>query len=184
MVGDYDADVLVLECGDDALYILHGYGVDSGEWFVEKYERRVYRHGACNLGTAALASRELDAEALAHLLQTELLDERLAPLGLILLAVCRHLEYGAYVVFDAQTAEYRGLLCQISDTHLCASVDGFVGQFDDLLVVLFEEDLAFVGGYQPHDHIKGSGLAGTVGAEQSDDLTLVDVDRDVIHDRA
>ena len=56
MVGDYDADVLVLECGDDALYILHGYGVDSGEWFVKKYERRVYRHGACNLGTAALAS--------------------------------------------------------------------------------------------------------------------------------
>ena len=40
----------------------------------------------------------------------------------------------------------------------------------------------FVGLDKPHDHVESRGLAGSVGAEQSDDLPLVDVDRDVVDD--
>lgn len=75
-------------------------------------------------------------------------------------------------------------LCEVSHTHLRASVYGLVGELDDALVVLLEEYLTLVGGDQTHNHIKGSGLSGTVGTKQSHDLALVDVNGDVIHHRA
>ena len=184
MVGDDDADILVFERGDDRLDVLHGDRVDAGEGFVEQDERRIDRHGAGDLRAAALAARKLDAHAFAHLLQAELLDERLDALGLILLRETGHFEYGADVVLDAQPAEDRSLLRQIPHAHLRAAVDRFVGQLGDAALVVFEEDFPLVRLYQPDDHVERGGLSRAVGPQQSDDLSLVDVDRDVVDDRA
>ena len=74
VVGDDDADVLVLQRADNALDILHGNGVHTGEGLVEQDEFRVDGDGTGNLGTAPLAAGELDTLALADLLQAELLD--------------------------------------------------------------------------------------------------------------
>ena len=163
------------------MYVFDGYGVDTRKWLVEKYECGVYCYGARYLRAAAFASRELYAEALAYLLQAELLYQGFAPLGLVLLAVGCHFEDGAYVVFDAQPAEYRCLLRQIAHSHLGAAVHRLVSELDGLPFVVFEKYLAFVRGYQPDDHIKGSGLAGAVGAQQSYDLALVYIYRDMIN---
>jgi len=182
VVGDDDADVLVLERRHDRLDVLHGDGVDAREGLVEQDERRVDGHRARDLRTAPFAARKLDAEALANLLQAELLDQRLDALGLVLLREIGHFEYGADVVLDRQAAEDRCLLCQVAHAHLGAFVDRLLGQFGDLAFVVLEEDAPFVGLDKPHDHVESRGLAGSVGAEQSDDLPLVDVDRDVVDD--
>lgn len=157
-------------------------GVDAREGLVEQDERRVDGHRARDLRTAPFAARKLDAEALAHLLQAELLDQRLDALVLVFLREIGHFEYGADVVLDRQAAEDRCLLCQVAHAHLGAFVDRLLGQFGDLAFVVLEEDAPFVGLDKPHDHVESRGLAGSVGAEQSDDLPLVDVDRDVVDD--
>ena len=140
VVGDDDADVLVLERRHDRLDVLHGDGVDAREGLVEQDERRVDGHRARDLRTAPFAARKLDAEALANLLQAELLDQRLDALGLVLLREIGHFEYGADVVLDRQAAEDRCLLCQVAHAHLGAFVDRLLGQFGDLAFVVLEED--------------------------------------------
>ena len=84
-------------------------------------------------------------------------------------------------ILDAQTAENRGLLRQIPHTHLGPAIDGLFGEFGYLAVVVFEKDLAFVGFDQADDHIERRGLAGSVRAQKTHDLTLVHVDRNVVH---
>ena len=184
MVGDDYADVLVLERRDDRLDVLHGDRVHAREGFVEQDEGRVDGHGARDLRAAALAARELDAEALADLLQAELLDERLDALGLVLLRVGGHLQHGADVLLDREPPEDRGLLRQVAHAQLGAAVDGQARELGDLLVVVLEEDATLVGLDESHDHVERRGLAGSVGSEQADDLSLIDVDGDVVHHRA
>ena len=167
----------------DRLDVLDGDRVHAREGFVEQDERRVDGHGARDLRAAAFTARKLDAEALADLLQAELLDQRFDALGLILLRIFGHFEHGAEVVLDRQAAENRRFLRQIAHAHLRALVDRFVGQLGDLSLVVFQKNASFVGLDESHDHIEGRGLARSVGAEQSDDLALIDVDRDVIDDR-
>ena len=176
MVGDDDADILVFERGDDRLDVLHGDRVHASERLVEQDEGRVDRHGACDLGTAPLAARELDAQALAHLLQAELLDEGLDALLLVLLRVGGHFEHGADVVLDRQAAEDRGLLRQVAHAELRPAVDGQFGELRDLLLVVLEEDLPGVGFDQPDDHVEGRGFPGSVRTQQTDDFALIHID--------
>ena len=179
MVGDNHADVLVLERGHDALDVLDGDRVDACERLVEQDEFRIDGYGARDFGPSALASRKLDAKALADFGQAELLDQVFEPLGLIVFRKVRHLQHGLDVVFDREPPEYRSLLRQIPHAFLGAFVYRFLG---DLLIL--EEDLTLVGLDQPDDHVERRRLAGAVGAEQPDDLALVDLDRNVVDDRA
>ena len=89
------------------------------------------------------------------------------------------MQHGLDVVFDREPPEYRSLLRQIPHAFLGAFVYRFLG---DLLIL--EEDLTLVGLDQPDDHVERRRLAGAVGAEQPDDLALVDLDRNVVDDRA
>ncbi len=184
MVGDDDADVLLLEGGNDRLDVLHGNGVHAGEGFVEQDEGGVDGDGPGDLGPAALAAGELVAEALAHLLEAELLDEGLAAFALILLRKTGHLQHAPDVVLDAQVSEYRGLLRQVSHPHLGAAVYRQVGELGDFAVVVFQKYSASVGLDEPDDHIETGGLSGAVRAQKPDDLPLIDLDGDVVYDRA
>jgi len=58
VVGDDDADVAVLELGDDVLDVLHGDGIDTREGFVQEDELRVHGEGAGDFAAAALAAGE------------------------------------------------------------------------------------------------------------------------------
>ena len=182
VVGDDHADVLVLERRHDRLDVLHGDRVHAGERFIQQDERRIDGHGARDLRTAAFAARELYAEAFAHLLQPELLDQRFDAFVLVLLREGGHLQHGPYVVLHREAAEYRRLLRQIAYAELGAAVYGQVRQFGGLAFVAFEENAPFVGLDQSHDHVEGRGLAGSVGTQKAYDLSLVDVDRHVVDD--
>ena len=56
VVGDKDADVFALEAIDDALNVLHGDGIYSGEGLVQHDKARVDSQAAGNLGATALAT--------------------------------------------------------------------------------------------------------------------------------
>ena len=130
------------------------------------------------------AARKLDAEALANLLQAELLDQRLDALGLVLLREIGHFEYGADVVLDRQAAEDRCLLCQVAHAHLRTAVNGFIRKFRDAALIVLEENLPLVGLDEPDDHVERGRFPRSVGPEQADDFSLIHIDRDVVHHRS
>ena len=107
--------------------------------------------------------------------EAELLDEALQLLALILDGASRHLQHGLDVVLDGELAEYARLLREIADAVFGTLVDGKFGD-----VVLVEEYLAFVGGYQSNRHVECGGLARSVGAEQTDNLTLLHIDAHMV----
>lgn len=85
VVGDDDADILVLQRSDDALDVFDSDRIDACERFVEQDEGRVDRYGTGDFGASPLAARQLDAEALAYFLKAELFDQRFAACGLFVL---------------------------------------------------------------------------------------------------
>ena len=178
VVGDEDADVAVLEVCDDVLDVLHGYGVDAGEGFVEEEELGVVGQGAGYLGAAALAAGELNALAAPYLLQPEFDDKRFELLlPLLGVHVLAEFEDGHDVVFDGHLAEDRGFLCQVAHAELCTAVHGHLGDFH-----VVEEDTAGEGLDDAHYHVEGGGLAGAVGAEEAYDFALAHVDAHLFDD--
>ena len=167
----------------DALDIFHGDGVRARERFVEQDELGIDGHCPCYFGTAPFTARQLDTLAFAYFLQAELLDEVFHPFALILLGVVGHFEYRPDVVLDAEVAEDRCLLCEVAYTHLCALVHRQFGYLFRPLFA-FEEYLSVVGLDEPYYHVEGSGLSGTVRAQQTDYLPLIDVDGHLIDDGA
>ena len=107
----------------------------------------------------------MDTLAFAYFLQAELLDEVFHPFALILLGVIGHFEYRPDVVLDAEVAEDRCLLCEVAYTHLCALIHRQFGYLFRPLFA-FEEYLSVVGLDEPYYHVEGSGLSGTVIADQ------------------
>src|SRR5262245_46238098 len=78
------------------------------------------------------------------------------------------------VVCDAEFAKYARLLRQITDAEPRAFVhrhvrDRFIFEFDD----------ALIGFDQSNDHVEAGRLAGTVRAEQADDLAASNEQTDV-----
>src|SRR5436190_7122071 len=86
-------------------------------------------------------------------------------------------ENGQHIVFHRQLAEHRGLLRQVAEAELRAAVHR---QQRDVGVV--QADAARVARHEPDDHIEGGGLAGTIGPEESYDLTALELERQVAHD--
>ena len=73
--------------------------------------------------------------------------------------------------------KHAGLLRQVADAEAGATIHGQRGD-----VVAFEADLALIGADEADDHVKGGGLAGAVGTEQSDGFAAADVDRHILND--
>ena len=178
VVGDDDADVAVFEFGDDVLNILDGNRVNAGKGLVQQDELRVDGQGAGDLAPAPLTSGELDAEALAHLAEVELIDELFQTVAALLFGHLRHFHHGHQIVFDGHLAEDGSFLREVSDPLLRTFVHRKVG---DILVVQINP--AVVGDDLAGDHIEAGRLAGTVRAEESDDLTLGNFHRNTLDDR-
>ena len=179
VVGDEDADVLVLQFPDDLLDVLHGDGVDAGKGFVQHDELGVDGQAAGNLRAAPLAAGQLVALVLAHLLDAELGEQALQLLLAVVQGLAGHLEHGHDVVLHAHLAEDGSLLRQVADAGLGTLVDGILGN-----VQVVQEDAALVGRDKAHGHVERRGLARAVGAQQADNLPLLDVDGHVAHHRA
>ncbi len=73
------------------------------------------------------------------------------------------LQHQADVVGHGELAEDRRLLRQIADAQLGACVHRFGSE-----VAAIQFDTAGIGFDQTHDHVEAGGLAGAIGAEQTD----------------
>ena len=178
MVGDDDADILVLEFGDDVLDILHGDGIHPRERFVQQDEFRVDGQGTGNLATPPLAARQLDAQALAHFREVEFVDERLQPFLPVGPGHIGHLHHGHDIVLHGHLAEDRSVLREITQTLLRALVHRQTGD-----VHIVQEDLSRVGDDLSGNHIETGGLSGPVGPEETDDFPLFHFHRHPFDDR-
>ena len=88
----------------------------------------------------------------------------------------QRLEDRHHVVLDAELAEDRRLLRQIADPCAGALVHR---QRRDVAVV--EQDRPFVGTNQSGDHVERRRLPRPIGAEQTHDFSLGELERDVVH---
>ncbi len=116
---------------------------------------------------------------MAHLLKAEFREQILQYDLLLLTGVGRHLQYGTDIVLDAQFAEYRRLLGEVTDTLLRTFINGEAG---DVLVA--EVNITLIGLNKPHRHVERSSLTGAVRAQEADNLTLAHLDIDVVHHSA
>jgi hypothetical protein len=175
VVGDEDSDVAVFEVGDDVLYVFYGYGVDSGKGFIEEDELGVDCEGAGYFCSAPFASAEEVATVGAHALEAVFIEEGFELLLLFGFGELRHFEDGHDVVLHAELAEDAGFLRQVADAGLSAPVHGQVGYLFSVKVYF-----AFIGFDKAYYHVEAGGFAGSVGAKQSDYLSLVYIDGDVV----
>ena len=171
MVGNQDADVAVLQTPHDVLDILYGDGVYAGKGLIEHDKLGVDGQASGYLRAAALASRELVALVAAHLAQTELLDQALQLLQLLLVGEAGHLQHRHDVVLHTHLAKHAGLLRQVADARPGTLVHRIVGY-----LLIIEIHMALVGNDQPRGHVKRGGLARTVRSQQADNLSLLHIE--------
>ena len=179
MVGDQDADAALTKVGDDFLYVGDGDGIDACKRLVEQDELRLDGEAARDLDAAALAARQLRAEAVAHMADVELREKLLHLRPLFRTRQSRHLKNREEVLLDGHLAEDRGFLREVADAKPRALVhrhrrDAHVGN----------EDVARRRLLKPRDHVERRRLARAIGTQQSDDLALVDAQGDMVDDAA
>ena len=175
MVGDEDSYILVFQPVDHRLNLLHGNRVDSGKGFVQHDEFGADGQTSRYLRAPPLSSGESVSEIFAHLLQTELIYQRLQFLMLLLLRHVGHLKHCPDVVLHREFAEDGCLLREIADSELRPFVDGERGY-----ILVVEIYLTPVGCDEAYGHIERRGLPRTVRTEQTHDLTLRHLDADMI----
>src|SRR5690606_3742150 len=127
VVGNKDANILVLQFGNYLLYIANSNGVNTSKGFVEQDKLRVDSKCSGDLSTATFSSRKLYPLALAYMSKAELLKQFLAPLLLVVLGEVGHFKYSLDIVLNTEVAEYAGFLSQIADTFLSPLVHRFAG---------------------------------------------------------
>jgi hypothetical protein len=93
--------------------------------------------------------------------------------------VCTGLENGENVVGNRKASKHRSFLRQITHAQLRTSMHGLMRQ-----VLVIEFDGAGIGADQADDHVEGRGLASAIGAQQTDDLAGLHLQRQILHHAA
>src|SRR3989449_6625904 len=179
VVGDQDADAPVAQAPDDLLDVADGDGVDARERLVEQQVLRRGHQRAGDLQPAPLAARQGEGRVRGERGQVQLRQQLARARATLEHREVERLQNGQQIFLDGQLAEHRRFLRQVAHAHPAALVHR---ERRDLLP--FEEDAPALGGQQPDHHVEGRRLAGAVGAEQTDPLAPLDVERDVVHDLA
>jgi hypothetical protein len=82
------------------------------------------------------------------------------------------LQHAQNVLFDTEFTKNGSFLRQIADAVLRPLVHGKFGD-----VGAIQKNLSPVGFYQAYDHVKGGRFSGAIGTQQTDDLSLIDFQR-------
>ena len=184
MVGDNNADILLLKGCHNTLNILHSNWVNARKWLVKQDKRRVNSNCACNLCTTTLTTRELVTETFAYFLQTELLDKLLKTMTLVLLCIVCNLKHRADIILNAQATENRRLLRKVAHAKLRTLIYWQLCQLVYRSVVVLKEDSSAIWLDKTYNHIERGGLTCTIWAEQTNNLALLYINRDMIYDGA
>jgi ATP-binding cassette subfamily B protein len=153
--------------------------VHSREWFVEKHELGLRDQRPGDLEPPPLTAGEGVGLLIAQVGEAELVQQLLQSALRLIGREVERLQDGHHIVADREPAKNGGFLREISDPVPCSSVHRDRGD-----VALVEEDPAFIGGEEAHDHVEGRRLPRSVRAQQADDLSLLETKVDVVHDPA
>src|SRR5690554_887159 len=177
VIGNKHADTATFQVANNLLDIAHRDGIDSGKRLVEQDKLGVGRQRTGNFYTPPLASRQGHPEAVLDVGNMKLLQQGFQSLqSLLAVEVAPGFENGEDIIAHRELAKYRGFLGQVADTGAGTAMDGRARQ-----VLFVDKDPALIGCHQTGDHIKAGGLAGAIGAQQTDNLTAVDLQRDIDH---
>ena len=179
VVGDEHADVAALQLAHQLADVGDRDRVDPGERLVEQHDGRLGRERPGDLAPPPLAPGQRHRRRIAQRRDSELAEQLLQPRRGARAVGLGHLEHRDDILLDRHAAENRRLLRQIAEAEDRPAVHRQLG---DVLAV--EEDPAAVGLHQAHHRIEAGGLAGAVRPEQADDFAAMDVERDVVKDRA
>src|SRR4051794_9812910 len=159
MVGDQHADSLGGELGHDALDVDHRKRIDARKWFIEEYKTGLGGKRARYFDAPPLTARQRHAQTLAHVRNSQFAENLLETFLARRFVELPGFEDGHDVVFDAELAEHRRFLRQVSDAGVRALVHR---QVRDVATV--QGDGPRIGRYQAHDHVESRGLARAVRA--------------------
>jgi hypothetical protein len=154
-------------------------GVDAAEGFVEEEESGFDDEGASDFDAAAFAAGEHVAFIEADGFEAKLFDEPVHALPALADIEREGLKDSHEVFFDGEFAEDGGFLGEVADAAAGALVHGEVGDF-----FFVELDDPGIGTDEADDHVEAGGFAGSVGAEEADDFSLLHGDGDVVDDLA
>ena len=153
--------------------------VDGAERLVHEHDGRVGGQGPGDADTLLLAAGELARVAVAERrgLEPDEVEQLVGPRPDPLLVPAEHLRDHADVVGDGEVREETALLDDVADLA-AQEVAVDVG---DVLAV--EQDAARGRLDEPVDHLERRRLAAARGADEHDDLALLDVEGQVLHGR-
>src|SRR6185312_9076276 len=134
---------------------------------------------ARDLAAAALAARERDRRALAHLVQRKFVEQRIQPLHSFFLVWLDEFQNREDIVFHGESAKDRGFLRQIADTEARPAIHR---QLRYIMAIKF--DFAGVGLHKANHHVEDGGLAGAIRTEEADGFAARDIDVHAVHDAA
>ena len=176
MVGDQDADIPVFEAGYYGLNIFHGDGVHTGKGFIQQNEFRVHGEGTGDFGPSPFPATERIPVVLPYMVQMKFVQQGFQPLLLFTPRQSGHFQHGHQIVLDAQLPEYGGLLRQVSNAHLGPFIHRQPGD-----IGIVQEDIPRIGSDEADHHVESGSLAGAVRAQQSYDLSLLELDGNMVY---
>ena len=179
VVGDQDADAALLEKADDLLDLQHSDRVDPGERFIEQDETRVGGQRAGDFDAPSLAAGKRRRIDVAYMLDMQFGQQALKTIVQLRFGKVQQLQYRTDVFLDIQLAEHRGFLWQVGKPLAGPAVHRQMGQLG-----IVDIDIAAIGRHETDDHVETGSLAGTIRAEQADDLAALDLERDILDDGA
>ena len=146
--------------------------VEGADRLVEQQEPRLGDHGAGQRHALALATRQTPGLAVGERRDLEGLQHLRDALGDLDLGLLQHLEAKAHLPGDGHVREQREVLEHHGDVALPRRIPG--------RLLAADQDAAVVGLLEAGDAAQRRGLAAARGAEQADELSLLDLERDAV----
>lgn len=179
VVCDEDGDGAVGESADLGLEVFDGEWVDAGEGLIEEDEPGVGDECAGDFESSSFAAGAGACVVSCFVRESELFEEFVAAFFAGSAGERERFEDGEEILLDGESLEDAGLLGEVAHSQTCSSVHGESGD-----IASVEDDFASVGVDHAHDHAEGCGFSGAVASEEADDLGLVDIEGDTLHDGA
>ncbi|BBG30867.1 pyruvate decarboxylase [Zymobacter palmae] len=180
VIGNQNADAAVAQLTNDVLDFTHRDGVDAREWFIKQDERGIHGQCARYFDAATFTTGQAHPHIVADMRDAEFFQQCIQMLVALLTSkVLTRFQNRQNIICHRQLAEDRRFLRQVANACTCALMHRTTRQ-----VHIVNAHFTSVGLNQTDNHVERCGLAGTVGAEQTHDLTLRNGETDILHDAA
>lgn len=179
MVRDENGVALFPEVDDDLLNFVNRDGINARKRFVE-HQQLWIRHERAGDGEAAFfTAAQSERSILANMRDSELRQQTVAPLASLSGVERECFEHRVQILLDGQLAKDRFFLGQVAKAEPRTDMHG-----EPADIGVIEKNGPAVRAHETDDHVKACGLPRSVGAEEPDDFSVMNVDVHPIDNRA